>query len=324
MRYPEFIKANELIGISAPSAGVGKKLEAFNRSIKRLNERYQTLETASVRVNNIRSADAYTRAKEFNSLFLNDEVKLVMSAAGGDFLYEILPYIDFELIKLKPKWVVGASDPTSILYTLTTKYDIATLYGVGAGSFDVEHKFLDIALEYLGGNLLRQESYDKCQSLDDFLNDNNTYSNDVLWVSSIGDLDIKGRLIGGCLEVIKDLMGTIYDGTKAFIKRYYDDGIVWYLDNFSMSAENMYRTLLQMRYAGYFENTKLIILGRVCFESSETGMTYEEALKMALNDIPYIYGADVGHVSPKMIMINGAIIDVKMFGNKAKIDFELK
>ena len=63
MRYPEFIKVNELIGISAPSAGVGKKLEAFSRSIKRLNERYQTLETASVRVNNIRSADAITRAK---------------------------------------------------------------------------------------------------------------------------------------------------------------------------------------------------------------------------------------------------------------------
>ena len=38
MYYPKFIKPNETIGISAPSKGVGLKLDEYKRSIKRLSK----------------------------------------------------------------------------------------------------------------------------------------------------------------------------------------------------------------------------------------------------------------------------------------------
>ena len=89
-----------------------------------------------------------------------------------------------------------------------------------------------------------------------------------------------------------------------------------------MSAENFYRTLLQMKYAGYFKYTKAIIVGRVCFESNETGMTYIEALDKL--NIPYVMNADIGHVAPKMTMINGALMTLKTKGTQGTIEFELK
>ena len=157
------------------------------------------------------------------------------------------------------------------------------------------------------GNLKTQNSYENYQLTEDWLNDNLVYNGNVEWITN-QDIDVTGRCIGGCIDVLKDLMGTQYDGTKEFIERYKEDGIIFYFDNFAMSAENFYRTLLQMKYAGYFKYTKAIIVGRVCFESSETGMTYVEALENALDNIPYVFNADIGHVSPKMTMVNGKVL----------------
>ena len=39
MIYPSFLKKNDTIGISAPSAGVGRKLEDFDRSLQTLRRK---------------------------------------------------------------------------------------------------------------------------------------------------------------------------------------------------------------------------------------------------------------------------------------------
>lgn len=327
MKYPEFIKSGDVIGICAPSAGVGRKLDLYKASLNTLISRgYCLEETESVTNNNIRSADAKTRANELNYLFLEKDIKMVMAAAGGDFLFEILPYVDWNTLKKHPKWLMGASDPTGILFPYTTKYDVATIYGCNAGSYDQNPlpKYLKNNLEIISGNLIEQKSFAKYMKTPSFLADEIKFDTKVKWKASKEKIHVKGRCIGGCIDVLKDLIGTEYDGTKSFIKKYKDDGIIWYFDNFSLSAEVFYRTLLQMSYAGYFENTKAVIIGRVLFESSETGMTYEEAIKNAFPKIPYIYQADIGHTMPSMTMINGAILDLKYENNKGSLKFILK
>ena len=109
MFYPKFIKKNDCIGICAPSKGVGSKLEAFNTSIKRLNESFCVKETDSVRVNNVRSNTALIRGNEFNSLFMDDSVDMVMCASGGDFLCEMLDYLDFDKILINLFFIVSIS-----------------------------------------------------------------------------------------------------------------------------------------------------------------------------------------------------------------------
>lgn len=320
MFYPKFIKKGETIGICAPSAGVGKKLNSFDLSINRLSQDYKILETESVRVNNKRSNSAKKRGEEFNHLFYDDTIQMVICASGGNFLFEVLPYIDWNAIKKNPKWFMGYSDPTSILYILTTKYDIATLYGMNGGSFDIEHVYVDQAFAIMKGDLIPQQAYDTYQSCENFCNDICVFDQKAEWICS-QEFVTSGRCIGGCLEVIKDLMGTEYDDTKAFLERYKDDGFIWYFDNFAMSAEDMYRTLLQMKYAGYFKYAKAVLLGRVCFESHDE-MSYLEALQYALDDIPYVMGCDIGHISPRFTLINGAMMTLS---TKTKtIQFELK
>ena len=183
---------------------------------------------------------------------------------------------------------------------------------------------MEDALKIMQGRLICQRSGKMYASKATFMDDYAGFDTPTVWLSNKKSIKESGRCIGGCIDVLKDLIGTKYDGTKAFLKRYRDDGIIWYFDNFAMSAENFYRTLLQMKYTGWFESTKAVIIGRVLFQSSETGMTYEDAVNMVFADIPYVFNADVGHTVPSFTMINGAVINLEYRNAKGSIAFELK
>ncbi len=327
MIYPSFLTENDMIGIAAPSQGVGHKLEEFDRSISVLRKKgYRIRETEHVRLNNARGGSAEERGKELTSLFLDPEVKCVISAAGGDFLFEILPYVNWNAMKKNPKWLCGASDPTSLLFTYTVKYDVSTMYGFNAGTFSDIPMPANVKniLKFLKGDLPVQKTSRMYASKPGFADDYAGPDTKTEWKASRSTIDLNGRCIGGCIDVFKDLIGTKYDAVKSFVRRYQKDGLIWYFDNFSMSAENFYRTLLQMKYAGWLDHTAAVLIGRVLFPSSETGMTYEQALSLALSDIPYIYEMDIGHTEPSFSMINGAMLSIHYHHGKGSLTFELK
>ncbi|MCI6767730.1 S66 family peptidase [Porcincola intestinalis] len=384
MKYPEFLKKGDLIGICAPSAGIGRKLESFDRSLGILRaEGYRIKETASVRLDSDRGGSAQTRGDELNTLFVDPEVKMVMAASGGDFLDEMLPYADFEQMKRNPKWLMGASDPTGLLFPYTTICDVATLYGCNAGSYDLpdsagmqctpgsdgcqlqddqpapgnsrtgqddrqpqairtehqtgladESRYLRDNLRFLKGENPVQETSEKHLGCAPFLAERIQFDTPTVWKSNTGAIHTTGRCIGGCIDVLKDLIGTPYDGASLFVDRYGEkDGIIWYFDNFALSAEMLYRTFLQMKYAGWFRFTKAVLLGRTLFEKSESGMTYDEAVEWAFGgvgqkempgspQIPVIWEADIGHTIPHMTMINGAILRLDYEGGRGTMVYQ--
>ena len=324
MIYPDFIKKRETIGICALSAGIGKKLAEYEESIAVLNkEGYNIKETASVRINSPRSNTGNKRAKELDELINDEDVKMIIEATGGDYQSETLPYINFENIRRHPKWIMGYSDPTNLLFPVTTGLDIATLYGFNGASYTKENKLDQLNnLNIIKGKLVKQESFEKCQSFIDIINDNEVYE-DVYWKSS-GPVKQSGRCIGGCLDVITKLIGTKYDHISEFIERYKDDGIIWYFDIFALSSLDTYLSLLQMEYAGYFKYAKAVIIGRIAFPRVDSKeLDYKKAYKLALKKIPYVYESDIGHTKPRITMINGAMMDLDVKDGKGSIEFKL-
>ena len=151
MKYPRFLGENDTIGVTAMSAGVGYSLDDYKKSINNIEKfGFKICETKSVRVADKVSNTGEERAKELDRLINDQDISMVMCACGGDFAIEMMPHVNDESIINNIKWYAGASDPTSFLYYVTTKFDIATLYGFNAGSFDqdVLHKsqlnFLDL------------------------------------------------------------------------------------------------------------------------------------------------------------------------------------
>ncbi len=332
MIYPDFPKKGDTIGICAPSAGTGYKIDSYKRSLEVLrSEGYAIKETANVRSEYSPSADAKTRGEEFNLLAGDSAVKAIISAAGGDYNIDMLPFLDARAVAEGPKWITGASDPTNILYYVTTKLDIATVYGFNAGTFDLEplHPFCRNALDVLKGDLKEQKSFDFYDASTDFMTDTVSFDHEVVWESFTpsgsgfeeAPVDIEGRLIGGCTDVIANLIGTPYDGTADFIKKY--DDIIWYFDTFAMSAEDLYRTMVQMKYCGYFRNTKAAVIGRILLKRGSEDGEFKEALKKTF-DFPFIYGADIGHVKPTMTFINGSVARIRCADGKGSIRMKLE
>lgn len=326
MRYPAFLQSGDCIGITAPSAGVDPADEAaWALSLSHIHQAgFTTCETADVHTGGLVSAPAAERAAQFNALLADDRVRMVWCAAGGDFLLDMLPFVDWEAAAAHPKWVQGFSDPTSLLYTLTTVWDVATIYGTNAGGLDMTalHPSLRYNLRLLRGEIATQHSFDRFEAVRADRQPLSGYalSQPVRWETAAEPLEVRGRLLGGCMDCLSDILGTRFDGTQAFLERYAAEGVLWYFDVFALSAETVYRALWRMQACGWFRGAVGVVFGRVCFPNSPLGVTYEEMISRALPDVPVVLQADVGHVPPRMTLINGAQATLRVQGGQATLD----
>ena len=327
MIYPKFLKAGDRIGITAPSAPIGAaKREGFALSLSHLTrEGYRLLETPSVYGEDVASASGEVRAAELHSLVTDPDVNMIFCASGGDFLIDMLPYVDFDAIRENPKWIQGYSDPTGLLFPITTGLDVATIYGCNAGGFDMEelHSSLTDNLALLRGEIPRQRSFPLYEASKGAGAYNLTEP--VEWKTPNGPVDVTGRLIGGCMECLCDLIGTPYDHAAEFAARHGADGILWYFDIFALKAETVYNSLWHMREAGWFKNAVGFVFGRVLFRGTFLDMTYEEAILRALGrDVPIVLDADIGHVAPRMTVVNGAIGHVTARDGGGTLEMEMR
>ena len=337
MLYPKFLKDGDTIGVPAPSAGATdkRKKNKYKKGIEYFEESGYKLKLSNNLFNNYmaRSADKVTRGKEINDMFKDKDVDFILCAAGGEFLIECLPYVDFDLLKKNPKFMAGFSDPTGLLFPITTKYDIATIYGNNFSSYGCEklskslYDFLNLIrgekFSFKSYPLYEEERIERVTGLEPL-----NLTKRVRWKTlDKNDVTIKGRIIGGCLDLIVELMGTKYDGTKEFIEKYKKDGIIWFFDNCELSMESTIRALWRMHEFGYFKYCKGVIFGRFGNPTSYAGYDVKTCLMdSVLNElnIPIIYDADISHKPETLPILIGSIATVSCIKNKGTISFEMK
>ena len=338
MIIPKYLESGCRIGVTALSHSIDREPDQrrFQNGAEKLYERgYETVFTPDVFAEADRfgrSAPAKQKAEELLSLIKDLQVRAIYSAAGGDFLAEILPYVDLEAFRKDPKWIQGYSDNTSILYYLTTVGDIATAYGANFGDFGMEEWDLSVSrgIGILEGRVRIQDSFAYYQ---DGFADRETglegYQEDapVRWNCITGEeAVIRGRLLGGCLDVLLNIAGTRYDGTLEFLKKYQADGTIWYLESFALNMEQMMEGLWKLKEMGWFSNAAGFVFGRPLFYQTESWdgeplPSYEDVLLERLGElkVPIITDADIGHKGPQFVMLNGVMAEVSVTGSKGRV-----
>lgn len=303
MIYPKFLAKNDLIGITALSSGCSDSVLEMKEAINNLEKEFKVICTNNVWGNYIVSSSKGERINELKRL-LKEDIKLLQIARGGDYLYEVLSDIPYNEIVNRKLLVQGYSDPTSLLYILTTKYDLATIYGLNGKSYSGNLLPYQLNnLEILKGNLITQKPFDKEAT------------------SLNGNFKSKGIIIGGCLDVLRNIVGTKYDATKEFLKRYQDYSIIWYFDIFNMKPIDVYLTLLQLRDASWFKNSDTFLIGKVLIPERGV-MSYPEAYKKALWGNIY-YDTNIGHVKPMFTIVNGSFAEIECVDNEITIKQEI-
>lgn len=132
-RYPEPLRVGDTIGITAPSEGVSEKLHCrLDMCIAHLKDLgFAVVEGACLRQNNKHvSASRAERVRDLLDLWEADEVKAILPPWGGEIAIHLLPCIDFDrLATSRPKWILGYSDTSTLLFALTMMTGIATAHG---------------------------------------------------------------------------------------------------------------------------------------------------------------------------------------------------
>ena len=334
IRYPKNIKKGDIIGVTATSTGITeesyiKRLENAYKNLKELG--YNCIETSNVRKNKkFVSSDGKTRAEEFMNLWQDEKISWIAQVYGGEFLMEMIPYIDIDIMKnSEPKWTTGFSDSSLLNFFLTTNFNIATATTDSILHFGMENLYKSlinqINILQNGGKSL-QESFELYEK-EKFPRDERIYTpynlTDKVEYKHLYNKDIdiiKGRLIGGCIDVIYHLLGTPYDNTVNFCSQF-NDGMLWYLENCEQPVTNLYRILWQMKQSGWFKNAKGFIIGRTRVNATIGEFEYTDALHNIFDDmnVPVVYDVDFGHVAPQWTMINGSYAEFKYDNGKGYI-----
>lgn len=140
-----------------------------------------------------------------------------------------------------------------------------------------------------------------------------------------GNLQIRGRMIGGCMDCLVTLLGTRFDQVSEFQERYRQDGFLWFLEACDLNVFGIRRAMWQMEEAGWFRYVKGFLIGRpLCHGQEIMGLdAYEAVLATARKyRVPVIMDADIGHLAPSMPIVCGSMAQVEVLGNDIRIRYD--
>jgi muramoyltetrapeptide carboxypeptidase len=124
-----------------------------------------------------------------------------------------------------------------------------------------------------------------------------------------GTVDVTGRLVGGCIETVRHLVGTPYGNVAQFRREAApEEGLIVYVEAANDDAFAVCRSLHGMRLAGFFDEASAVLIARTIAPGSRT-LTQREAVLDALGQlgVPIIADVGCGHVPPYLPIVNGAL-----------------
>ncbi len=333
MRYPESLQDGGTVGFAAPSFGCATEpyKTRFLHGLKKWESMgYKTLTGVNafadkgVGISN----KPELCAEEFMEMYLSPDTDCLISCGGGELMCEILPFIDFnKLAYAAPKWFIGYSDNTNLTLLLATHADTASIYGPCAANMEKLHPSIRDAVEILTGKRTSVKSYGMwekeslCDEQHPLAPYNLTEELDMkcfLGREAVQEAVFKGRLLGGCLDVLANLVGTPYDRVAEFAGRYADDGIIWFLEACDLNVFSIRRAMWQLDQAGWFKNVKGFLIGRPANGDVMMNLNHIDAVMEVAGskNVPVVLDADLGHLPPMMPLIVGSVAEVTYRGSK--------
>lgn len=335
IRYPD--RALKTIGVTAPSSGVSEELHhLLEGAITQMQQQGFIVKTTpnAWSQKEGKSSPAAVRAKELISIWRDSTVDAIIPPWGGELLFEVLEHLDFQ--KFTPKWLLGYSDVSLLSLAITLNTGIATAHGTnmvdlrGSETDPTTARWVNVLSSTKGAAIKQVSSdyYQKHWSHDKASAGVFNLTDPTVWKTASGHAEqVDGRLLGGCIDVIRHLIGTPYGDVETFRKKFIpDEPIVWFLENCEMNTPDLKRSLLQMKYAGWFNNCSGIVFGRSEANDAVQGYTAEMVYQELAEQlkIPVVYDADIGHQPPQVTLVNGAHAVIRVEDGKGRVVQEFR
>lgn len=324
IRFPAPLAPGDTIAVTSPSSGVAAAHRArLDIAVTGLRNRgFKVIVGECMDGTTHVSAPAAERARELNAFLIDPAVRAVIPPWGGMTAIDLLTLLNWEAIgAAEPTWFVGFSDISTLITPMTLLTGVATVHGNNL--MDTPYRvpdgllgWLDITTQNAGSTftqtspgVFRAEGWDDYTTHPDV--SELTCDGSGSWRrldDGVGDVNVAGRLIGGCIDTLCNVAGTPYGDLPKFVRQHAPEGLIVYVEASSKDALTICRHLHGMRLAGFFDHANAVLVGRTRAPDTPH-LTQHEAILDALGGlgVPIIGDVECGHVPPYMPIVNGAL-----------------
>ena len=231
------------------------------------------------------AGDPRRRAEDLTALFADPEVDVVQALQGGFGSAQTIPHLDFDVIAANPKPLVGFSDITALHVAIRQRAGLATVYGnglVGVGSPEVTAFSKDRLLD-----VLRRGGAGEVPP-----------NPDDPWVRTIRGGRVTAPLVGGCLLLLMQTLGTPWEIEL--------DDAIFFFEDVHEPPYHVDGFLAQLAQAGKLGGVRGVVVGHL--EKCDWGdvrqvsdwarsRSIEDVLEERLEPlgVPVLYGLPLGH-----------------------------
>ncbi|MDD3614364.1 MAG: LD-carboxypeptidase [Candidatus Pacebacteria bacterium] len=191
---PRRLKKGDRVIVVSPSQPITSP-KYFKRGLKTLESLGFRVET-SKNVNTVygmyKAGTPAERAADLNEAFARKDIKGVFMSVGGFLANQVLPLLDYKLIRQNPKVLIGFSDGTTLLNAIYRRSRLVTFHG-----FNIEYFFMK-------ANSYTIKSFQNICS-----EGGTTFLRRSKW-QVLKPGHVRGKLLGGNLISFANLLGTRY------------------------------------------------------------------------------------------------------------------
>jgi muramoyltetrapeptide carboxypeptidase len=239
------------------------------------------------------------RADDLTAMFADKDVRAIFAVRGGWGSARLLPFVDWDVVRANPKFVLGYSDITALHMAIAAKNGAITLHGPNASS----------AWGKSSVDSFRTVAFDAGTPL---------YANPVpsedrlvqrRWrTQTLTGGKATGQLLGGNLTVLTALAGTEY------LPRF--DGAILFLEDVGEAEYRVDRMLTQIGQAGVLSKLAGVAFGQCTDcrapDGSTSAFTLNDVLRQHLGSlgVPAFHGGWFGHITDQPTIPVGALAEI--------------
>lgn len=279
---PKALQAGDTVAITSPAGAVWDQhqIEIFSNILKEFGFNVIKGKTLTEKYGYFAGTDEL-RANELNELFADKNVKGIFCMKGGWGCARILDKLNYDLIKVNPKVLIGFSDITALLLAIAHKTGLITFHGpVGNSGWN------DFTKSVFSSVVLDKKNFEY---------PGNPFNE--MQPITINSGKATGELFGGNLTVLTSLVGSKH--IPDFKNK------ILFLEEAKEEPYSIDRMFTQLKLCGILDDISGFVFGKCakCLaEEPQKAFTFEEVLIQHIKPlgIPAFYGAMIGHIENKL------------------------
>ncbi|WP_280771935.1 S66 peptidase family protein [Salipaludibacillus daqingensis] len=296
---PPLLQAGDSIGLVTPGSPIDANM---------INARAQNLSEMGFNIvfgqnvysfDGIVAAPAEQRAEDIMNMFINPDVKMIMTTRGGTGVQTLLPYLDFDVIRNNPKIISGYSDITVLLNALYQFSNLITFHSL---------MLIDFRLDTPAYNY--NQFFEATSTL---ISPRSIQNPPNMPLTSLVQGNVTAPIVGGNMTSLVNTLGTPYEIETT--------GKILFLEEINAPTNMIYRYFTQLSMAGKFQDCIGIVMGECTNCLVSYGTTYTDLINnwLVLLGKPLMVNLATGHGFYKAAIPIGATVNLDTTENTISV-----